>query len=198
MFEKLSVKITDVFESKGIIQPSNKEVCAYGLRQLFSTILNAGTMLVIGLLMHMMIEAIVFTTAYIPVRIYAGGFHASTPQRCWAFSAIMLFVALCTAKYMPNKLFWLFTILSLIACIVIFLLSPVEDKNKTLDEKEHYVYHFRTSCVLASEIILAFVLYIMRYQSIILIFEVVWCSLAIMLVLGMIKNKKEEIDEQEN
>jgi accessory gene regulator B len=148
--------------------------------------------------MHMMIETIVFTAAYIPVRIYAGGFHASNPQRCWAFSVMMLFVALCTAKYMPNKLFGLFTSLSLIACIVIFLLSPVEDKNKKLDKKEHHIYHFRTNCVLVSEIIMAFVLYMMHYKSIILIFDAVWCSLAIMLILGVIKNKKEEIDEQEN
>ena len=92
MFEKVSVAITKVLEDKKIIQSSTKEVCAYGLRQIFSTILNAGTMLLIGFLMQMLIEAILFTVIYIPVRVYAGGYHASTPQRCWAFSAIMLWI----------------------------------------------------------------------------------------------------------
>ena len=43
MFEKVSVAITEVLEDKKIIQSSTKEVCAYGLRQIFSTIFNAGT-----------------------------------------------------------------------------------------------------------------------------------------------------------
>ena len=58
MFEKASVTITKVLEDKKIIQSSTKEVCAYGLRQIFSTILNAGTMLLIGFLMQMLIEDI--------------------------------------------------------------------------------------------------------------------------------------------
>ena len=41
MFEKVSVAITEVLEDKKIIQSSTKEVCAYGLRQIFSTIFNA-------------------------------------------------------------------------------------------------------------------------------------------------------------
>ena len=59
MFEKVSVAITEVLEDKKIIQSSTKEVCAYGLRQIFSTIFNAGTMLLIGFLMQMLIDAFV-------------------------------------------------------------------------------------------------------------------------------------------
>ena len=55
MFEKVSVAITEVLEDKKIIQSSTKEFCAYGLRQIFSTIFNAGTMLLIGFLMQMLI-----------------------------------------------------------------------------------------------------------------------------------------------
>ena len=45
MFERISAIIVDRLEDKRIIQMETKEVCAYGLRQIFSTILNAGTML---------------------------------------------------------------------------------------------------------------------------------------------------------
>lgn len=70
MLEKVSVAIKEVLEDKKVIQSSTKEVCAYGLRQIFSTILNAGTMLLIGFLMQMLIEAILFTVIYIHVRVY--------------------------------------------------------------------------------------------------------------------------------
>lgn len=188
MFEKASVTITKVLEDKKIIQSSTKEVCAYGLRQIFSTILNAGTMLLIGFLMQMLIEAILFTVIYIPVRVYAGGYHASTPQRCWAFSAIMLWIALCIVKYTPQTYFWVITTLSLIACIVVFLLSPVEDRNKRLDEKEHHVYHIRAIVVITIEMIVAMLLFALHFTQFVLVLEIAWCSLAVMLLLGKGKN----------
>lgn len=200
MFERISAIIVDRLEDKRIIQMETKEVCAYGLRQIFSTILNAGTMLLIGVFIHMTIEAILFTIAYIPIRIFSGGYHASTPQRCWAFSAVMLFMVLCIVKYTPEKYFWHLTALSLIASIAIFSLSPVEDQNKPLDEKEHHVYHIRATLIMFSEIMIAIVIYILQFKHILMLIEMVWCSLAVMLLLGECKNyriekKKEDINE---
>lgn len=146
MFPKLSCKIADRLEYYGIVQKSNRALYEYGLRQMFATILNILTMLLIGFIMGLAVPAMVYTIAYIPLRVYAGGYHASTPQRCWAFSAIMLWIALCIVKYTPQMYFWVITTLSLIACIVVFLLSPVEDRNKRLDEKEHHVYPYSSNC----------------------------------------------------
>lgn len=144
MFEKISCKITDSFEQSKTISNSERELYQYGLRQIFITILNIVTTLLIGFLMGMIAQAIIFTAAYIPIRIYAGGFHASTPVRCWAISAIMLTLVLFILKLTSNNFFPQLSAVSLIACIVIILLSPVEDMNKPLDDKEHRVYHFRT------------------------------------------------------
>ena len=118
MFSKLSCKITDRLEHYGIISKSNRALYEYGLHQMFATILNILTMLLIGFFMRLAVPAIIYTIAYIPIRVYAGGYHASTPQRCWAFSAIMLWIALCIVKYTPQTYFWVITTLSLIACIV--------------------------------------------------------------------------------
>lgn len=95
IFVKLSCKIADRLEHCGIISKSNRTLYEYGLRQMFATILNILTMLLIGFIMGLAVPAMVYTIAYIPLRVYAGGYHASTPQRCWAFSAIMLWIALC-------------------------------------------------------------------------------------------------------
>ena len=121
MFVKLSCKIADRLEHCGIISKSNRTLYEYGLRQMFATILNILTMLLIGFIMGLAVPAMVYTIAYIPLRVYAGGYHASTPQRCWAFSAIMLWIALCIVKYTPQMYFWVITTLSLIACIVVCL-----------------------------------------------------------------------------
>lgn len=187
MLEKLSAQITEKLKSKEIISTSNEEVCAYGLRQIFSTLINVGTMLLIGMFMQMPVEAILFTIGYIPIRIYAGGYHASTPQRCWAFSAVMLWLALCIVKYIPIGNWCISLILSLISGIVILLLSPVEDQNKMLDEAEHHVYHIRTILVFLIEAITVVGLWLLQFQKAALTIEIAWCAVAAMLLLGKAK-----------
>lgn len=105
IFVKLSCKIADRLEHCGIISKSNRTLYECGLRQMFATILNILTMLLIGFIMGLAVPAMIYTIAYIPLRVYAGGYHASTPQRCWAFSAIILWIALCIVKYTPQTYF---------------------------------------------------------------------------------------------
>ena len=155
---------------------------------MFATILNILTMLLIGFIMGLAVPAMIYTIAYIPLRVYVGGYHASTPQRCWAFSAIMLWIALCIVKYTPQMYFWVITTLSLIACIVVFLLSPVEDRNKRLDEKEHHVYHIRAIVVMTIEAVAAILLFVFHFKQFVLVLEIAWCSLAVMLLLEKGKN----------
>ena len=121
MFSKCSEKIADKLQCNNIIDDERYEICRYGINQLFSTILDFATILLIGFVFNMVLEGIIFTATYIPIRIYAGGYHAKTPQRCWLFSAIMLLIVLCIIKYTPNNpfFFWIYTVLSLISCVII-------------------------------------------------------------------------------
>lgn len=189
MFTRLSCKITDKLEHNGTISKSDRALYEYGLRQMFTTLLNILTMLLIGFAMKMVIPAILYTAAYIPLRVYAGGYHASTPQRCWIFSAIMLFVVLWILKNVSEVYPYPLMALSLISCVGIFVLSPVEDKHKPLDETEHRVYRIRAIVMLAVEIAAAIVLWILSLKNEAMVLGLVWCSLAIMLLLGKLKNK---------
>ena len=72
IFVKLSCKIADKLEYYGIVQKSNKALYEYGLRQMFATILNILTMLLIGFIMGLAVPTMVYTIAYIPLRVYAG------------------------------------------------------------------------------------------------------------------------------
>lgn len=190
MFISLSKKITEKLKDYGIVAESDKALYEYGLRQLFTTILNILTMLLIGLAMKMVISAILYTFAYIPIRIYAGGYHASTPKRCWAFSAVMLVIVLWLLKMTPAVYFLPLAALSLISSIGIAVLSPVEDQHKPLDEKEHQIYRFRVRIALMIEIFIAFALWMFHLERFALPLEFAWCSLMVMLILGKFKIKR--------
>lgn len=196
MFEKISIKITDKLEENGTVSRPDRELYEYGLRQMLSTLLNAATALLIGMAMGMTGHAVIFIAAYIPVRIYAGGFHASTPKKCWAVSAVMLAAALFAVKYIPERYFWTISALSLAACACIIWLSPVEDANKPLDDEENRVYRTRTISLLSVEIVLVGALIFLNFRKIAMTIEIVWLTLNAMLIIGKIKNgiiaKKEK------
>ncbi len=189
MIYKVSVKIADILESKGLVESSRRGFCEYGLRQIMYTLLNAGTMLLIGLLMKMPLEAVLFAVTYIPLRVYVGGFHASTPLKCWAVSAVMLIAVLIEMKYLYTQFHYLFFALSLIACIFIIILSPVEDTNKPLDSTEKRVYHIRTMYIIAVQGVVMLVLFFIKAEQAVSAIQSTWITLFIMVILGILKNK---------
>lgn len=196
MFDKLSCTIANKLVYSNTILKSDRELYEYGLRQMFMTILNILTTILIGLMMGMIFPAVIFTLAYIPIRIYAGGYHASTPQRCWAISAVILFIVLCILKYITESYYEVFMGISLISCIIIVHFSPVEDLNKPLEEKEALIYHLKAILLITIEITLVFILQHFNLNKINMPIQMVWIMLSLMLIIGKIKNiliiKKEK------
>ena len=187
MFSKLSEQMTRSLENKGTIQSENRELYRYGFEQGFIMLLNLVTTLVIGLLFGKVLQLCLFMAAYIPLRSYAGGYHAKTPFRCYLLSIIILTAVTLCMKYLvlDNIVYYLMIVIS---GAVILLLSPVEDKNKPLDEKEIQVYKKRTVAILIFEMILFIVMNFLNLQM----FSVSICyamvMLGILLILGLIKN----------
>lgn len=187
MFTYVTEKIVSNMEKQNMIQTDRRNIYKYGINQMLNMLLNIATFLVIGLLFHMEFETVIFTAAYIPLRIYAGGFHAKTPFKCWIISAVMLLLVLLVMKYADLRLY-VYDMLALIGTVVILVLSPVEDKNKPLDKLEKKVYKKRCMWTLAAELLIFILLRFFQRNTVSICFEVVWVTLSIMLIAGKIKN----------
>ncbi len=187
MFIRITEKVLSNMEKQNMIQTDQRSVYMYGINQMLNILLNILTYLVIGLIFHMTLETIIFTCAYIPLRIYAGGFHAKTPFRCWITSGLMLFAVLFFMKYVSLNAFE-YDIIAVVCAVIILILSPVEDKNKPLDDKEKPIYKIRSIIVFSAELIIVFLLKLFHNDSIVLCIEMVWITLCTMLAAGKFKN----------
>lgn len=105
--------------------------------------------LIIGWIFGVVPEIAVFMATYIPLRSFAGGYHAKTPIRCYIFSVILLIIVSSCMKYIFIAE-WVYYAILATAALVVLILAPVEDKNKPLDETEHKVYKRRTMLIAAS------------------------------------------------
>lgn len=187
MFQTTAQKITDRLCSQDIIEDADKELYAYGFNMLLTVSLNIISTIIIGLLFGMVFESIAFLVAYIPLRSYAGGYHARTPLGCYIISLLLIVLILLTLRLIRESVLALF-VLSTIGTIICVTMSPVEDVNKPLDEAEIKVYRKKAMIILAAEIIIL----IISIFALMKLAAVISTSLALegaMLVLGKINAK---------
>ena len=184
---RLSRKIGDNLVQSNIVNAEDAEIYIYGINQILVSILNVSSTLIIGLIFGAFFEIAVFMAAYIPLRTFAGGYHAITPLSCYIFSVIMLIVVSLGLKYL-SVTEWVYYAVFALSAIVVFVLSPVEDKNKPLDEIEHRVYKKRAVIIAAAEIAVSVVFKLTGLNSLFVAVVYSFAVLGFMLIIGTIKN----------
>lgn len=191
MFSSIAEKITRQLEANGAVKSEDREIYRYGIKQGLLIMLNLSTTLLLGIVTGMIGESIIFLAAYMLLRRYAGGFHAKTPACCYIYSSAMVLLVMLGIKYMFDSI--LISICTLIVGgVVIFLFSPIEDKNKPLDVTEQLVYQKRTRFYLLVEIILDIAMMCLGWK---VIYEPISMSLfclGVLVALGKFKNVQIE------
>ena len=99
MFKKTACKITQRLCEKGIISESDFDLYEYGFNMGITVLLNLISTIVIGVIVGKVFESIAFLVFYIPLRSYAGGYHASTPWRCYFISIVIIMAMLLFIGY---------------------------------------------------------------------------------------------------
>lgn len=187
MFRGVSAKLTEKLISLKTIDSDDREIYEFGIQHIFITLLNLITVLIIGFLLQSTKEALVFIVAFVPLRIFAGGFHFSTPTKCYIFSSCFVAAVLLAMRYYSIPLL-IYCLLYGMAGIVILVFSPVEDKNKPLDPIEKKVYRKRTIIVFAAESFVLLIFYFAKIQFAVKSIMISTIALSLMILLGIIKN----------
>lgn len=129
-----------------------KELYQFGVQQGFTILFNMVSFLLIGYVFGMVWQSVVFLAGYMPLRVFAGGFHARTSGKCYLYSCLLLGIILTVLRY-SQGVTAIYAGLSIVAGAVIWIFSPAEDKNKPLDKEEERVYRHRARMILLLEVI---------------------------------------------
>ena len=160
---------------------------AYGIQQGLNLALNILTTIIIGCFCGMIFPSILFLLSYMPLRSFCGGYHAKTHIRCYIYSVIMITSILLIAKYVTFSIL-VYGILVLVSLAVIFLLAPVEDRNKALDNAEKKVFRKRACTIAVLEVLIYHIFLIIRFTNSYKILSIALFSLSILMIIGRIKN----------
>lgn len=187
MIDKLSCAIANNLTKHDIIDQEDFENYQFGIQLCLLIFLNVVTTTAIALTFKMLFETVVFMVVLIPLRTYAGGYHAKTQMRCYFLSIVIIAAYLLTIKFIPlDNFIWL--VFLLFSSTVTFILAPVEDKNKPLSQKEKAVYKKRTYTIQGILALIALTCRLIGQEQISSCIIIALLVLAIMLIFGKIKN----------
>ncbi len=187
MFEVLSERVTGWLLANEAIPREDKEIYRYGIQQGMIALVNLGTTIVIGMVFGRLLESILFMAAYMPLRSFAGGYHAKTAVRCYFFSIVMMSAVLWVMRCVTYSGL-VCGCLTVVSGSIIWFLVPVEDRNKPLDELEKVVYRKRARKIVLAESILSLIAGFCGLKRLGMCMTMVLCVMVLMLLLGMWKN----------
>lgn len=170
------------------IKEEEKELYSYGLQQGLIIIANLFTTILIGFIFDMVWASVFFMTSYLPLRSFAGGYHAKTHFKCYLLSIVLTSVVLVAVRFVHWTSF-LNLALVLFAGVIIFILAPVEDRNKPLDQSEIAVYKKWTRIILMLELFFMILAKVTGLVQIELCISISVIVLSMMLVIGRVKLK---------
>ena len=192
MIEKLAENVALLFLKKNIIEKEDLEIYIYGSELLISEIVSTMIVIVIGIVAGRMFNTLLYLLVFTVIRVYAGGYHASTHRNCIAlFTLLFVGVLLMTEWIFDQNIDMLLVIGTIVSVGVIFLLAPVEDHHKPLERIEVGKYKRKArvrASILSVSIILAYKFF-PRLQDEAAFGMMAICEIAFFLVLGYAKNR---------
>jgi len=196
MLSKLAKDMALSFYSSSgeIYDDGDVEVYAYGAELLISSVLQILTVLILGLIIQRRLETVVFLAGFIPLRVFAGGYHAKTHLRCFLGLLFVYAVFLTVLHIIPLEMIVeLSLIFTVVSFFPIWIYAPLEDVNRPIGEiqgkkfrKSSLVVYFVQASIIVTLSILGLIPYI------ILSFACGQLAVTISLLVADIKNRVQK------
>lgn len=183
MISSAANNITNYLICKKVIKDDDREIYQYGFEQVFSSLLNIATMLLLGIILGKIYQSLVLILSFMALRSYSGGYHANTPLQCYLLTVMSISAALSIMKFITIDRFICLGLLVL-SSVVILLLSPIGTKNKPLDEIEKIIYRKKTIIVWGVETCVAIVFIILDITEIHIAITLAQVIISIALIFG--------------
>lgn len=189
MFSKLSEKAVNALYAASAISDGEKELYVYGFYILFSYLFYLMVIVLLGVLFHIVADAVLFFCLFSLIRRYAGGVHASKETSCIIFTSLAF--VLCIISIWLNTLFSQPTIAFIILAIgsaSILLFAPLDTEEKRLSDAERIYFRRLSYFILVIIIMLAVVGFAIQKHRILYVCATSAGLEGLLLFIGFLKS----------
>lgn len=150
----LSQKLVEQLCNHGIIDRTKSDIYIYAYELLISSLASILLIVTLSYICGNVWYSAAFLAGFIPLRIYIGGYHASSHFNCYlAFSSSFLASVVFSFQIEATYKFRLIT--TSVLFIIAFLCAPVEAKNKRLTIEKRRKYRRISICLAGLDVMIA-------------------------------------------
>ena len=191
MISKLSERIAAGLKQSSIINEDDVELYAYGFYILISKLLFLIIALILGVILNIVFESIVFYVSFSIIRAYAGGVHANKEWKCFLYTSVSIIMCALGIKVLINlKPTVLFAVILMISSLIIIIISPLDTKEKPLSAKEKEKYYMISAIVLLSYILVILLLSKLGIMKVCYAIMIAIFLESILLMAGLVQNRE--------
>lgn len=150
----ISRKVVEWLYGHEIIERSESNIYVYAYELLISSTISIFLILIASCVCGNIWYSLAFLLGFIPLRIYLGGYHASSHFNCY-LAFLSVFLASVVLSYQIVATYGFRLITTCLLFIIAFLYAPVEAKNKRLPTEKKRKYRHISICLTGFDVILA-------------------------------------------
>lgn len=198
MLKSIAEEVTVVMAANDIIKTEEMEAYTYGLELLIPKVILYVVILVVSLITDTFLTSVAFVILLMCLRRYSGGFHCKTAEICVIVSFLMYLLAIFGyefVSFIPNMVYGVSTVLS---SVIVLIFSPVEDKNRPLDETEKKLYRQKAMIALSFILVLEFASLILKFRALSYLSACSLTANAVLILLSQTRRCKYESNNPES
>lgn len=162
MLTFVSKKCTNLLIKKEVISLKDFALYQYGFEITISSFLVLASILLLSYLFFSPLDGIIFLVFFSPIRMYSGGYHASTYIKCY-FCSIFLFLLVVIGSYALGALTLIpVIIISVLSGSYIFFTAPYAHPNNPLTRKKEEKNRKKSRFMVFLDILLIFILFFLQ------------------------------------
>ena len=137
MFRNLAEDIAFLLIKHKILDIEQRDIYIYGLEVILLNGVLVLMFLTISLLFGVMINFWAYLIFFLPIRIFSGGYHAKTSERCFVLSTVMYGLSIALTKFIPLLYtLWEWRIAGIVSLFVILVMAPLINENNPLSKTQ--------------------------------------------------------------
>lgn len=142
MIKALSDGVAKWLEKEGAVPSPDQGLFSYAVYSFLFGLLPILLAFVLGILFGMRQESLLMILPFMVIRKFSGGFHLNSAKKCFAFSSVLLSLAMWEVKILIAAQSTIhFSLLVSLSALSLWVLSPIDNKARNLSESEKK--HFR-------------------------------------------------------
>lgn len=188
MLLQISKSFTNYLLKKEIIEYSKKELIIYGFQLTLSTFASMVTILTLSYFFNIL-YGFIFLFFFMPIRFYAGGYHAQTYRQCYIYTNTCFLGTLAFSNIIfKYNLLHGYILLAMISLLFLFFATPCKNQKNPLDKKEFIKNRINTRILLLIYSFMLIVIY-RNYPFIFLLGFNTLFLVSILFIIGNLENK---------